>query len=60
MTWSGWGQWRLIRPTIDLQRSGSLPSSLRVDPAIAHLLQALLNTPPTPAKPPARRAWTRI
>ena len=37
------GQWRLIRPTIDLQRSGSLPSSLRVDPAIAHLLQALLN-----------------
>ena len=54
------GQWRLIRPTIDLQRSGSLPSSLRVDPAIAHLLQALLNTPPTPAKPPARRAWTCI
>ena len=37
------GQWRLIRPTIDLQRSGSLPSSLRVDPAIAHLPQALLN-----------------
>ncbi|AUA56778.1 Sensor histidine kinase regB [Achromobacter spanius] len=37
------GQWRLIRPTIDLQRSGALPPSLRVDPAIAHLLQALLN-----------------
>ncbi len=37
------GQWRLIRPTIDLQRSGALPGSLRVDPAIAHLLQALLN-----------------
>lgn len=37
------GQWRLIRPTIDLQRSGTLPASLRVDPAIAHLLQALLN-----------------
>jgi len=37
------GQWRLIRPTIDLQRSGTLPTSLRVDPAIAHLLQALLN-----------------
>ncbi|WP_241047355.1 ATP-binding protein [Achromobacter xylosoxidans] len=37
------GQWRLIRPTIDLQRSGALPASLRVDPAIAHLLQALLN-----------------
>lgn len=37
------GQWRLIRPTIDLQRSGTLPASLRVDPAIAHLPQALLN-----------------
>lgn len=37
------GQWRLIRPTIDLQRSGTLPASLRVDPAIAHLLQAPLN-----------------
>ncbi|MCZ8393418.1 ATP-binding protein [Achromobacter xylosoxidans] len=37
------GQWRLIRPTIDLQRSGTLPASLRVDPAIAHPLQALLN-----------------
>lgn len=37
------GQWRLIRPTIDLRRSGTLPASLRVDPAIAHLLQALLN-----------------
>jgi two-component system sensor histidine kinase RegB len=37
------GQWRLIRPTIDLQRSGTLPTSLRVDPAIAPLLQALLN-----------------
>lgn len=37
------GQWRLIRPTIDLQRSGTLPASLRVDPAIAHLLQELLN-----------------
>lgn len=34
------GQWRLIRPTIDLRRSGTLPASLRVDPAIAHLLQA--------------------
>lgn len=37
------GQWRLIRPTIDLRRTGSLPESLRVEPAIAHLLQALLN-----------------
>ncbi|MBO9355553.1 sensor histidine kinase [Bordetella petrii] len=37
------GQWRLVRPTIDLQRTGELPASLRVEPAIAHLLQALLN-----------------
>ncbi|AHV93253.1 his Kinase A domain protein [Bordetella holmesii ATCC 51541] len=37
------GQWRLIRPTIDLRRTGSLPESLRVEPSIAHLLQALLN-----------------
>ncbi len=37
------GQWRLIRPTIDLHRTGSLPGALRVEPAIAHLLQALLN-----------------
>ncbi|AZY48318.1 ATP-binding protein [Bordetella avium] len=37
------GQWRLVRPTIDLRRTGSLPESLRVEPAIAHLLQALLN-----------------
>ena len=37
------GQWRLVRPTIDLRRTGTLPPSLRVEPAIAHLLQALLN-----------------
>jgi two-component system sensor histidine kinase RegB len=36
-------QWKLVRPTIDLQRTGMLPDTLRVDPAIAHLLQALLN-----------------
>ncbi|MDQ8034779.1 sensor histidine kinase [Bordetella genomosp. 1] len=36
-------QWRLVRPTIDLRRTGTLPPSLRVEPAIAHLLQALLN-----------------
>lgn len=36
-------QWRLVRPTIDLRRTGELPASLRVEPAIAHLLQALLN-----------------
>ncbi|MCD0504463.1 ATP-binding protein [Bordetella petrii] len=37
------GQWRLVRPAIDLHRTGELPATLRVEPAIAHLLQALLN-----------------
>ncbi|GAA4325894.1 ATP-binding protein [Pigmentiphaga soli] len=37
------GQWRLVRPAIELRRTGSLPASLRVDPSVAHLLQALLN-----------------
>ncbi|HEY0296553.1 MAG TPA: ATP-binding protein [Bordetella sp.] len=37
------GQWTLVRPAIELHRAGELPASLRVEPAIAHLLQALLN-----------------
>ncbi|MDM9559132.1 MULTISPECIES: ATP-binding protein [Bordetella] len=37
------GQWRLVRPTVDLHRTGELPATLRVEPAIAHLIQALLN-----------------
>lgn len=36
-------QWKLVRPTIELSRTGTLPASLRVEPAIAHLIQALLN-----------------
>lgn len=36
-------QWRLVRPTATLRRRGELPAQLRVEPAIAHLLQALLN-----------------
>lgn len=36
-------QWRLVRPTIELQRTGELPAALRVEPAISHLIQALLN-----------------
>jgi len=36
-------QWRLVRPTIDLRRSGSIMDCVRVDPAVGHLLQALLN-----------------
>lgn len=36
-------RWQLVRPTIELQRQGSLPANLRVEPSIGHLLQALLN-----------------
>jgi two-component system, sensor histidine kinase RegB len=36
-------RWQLVRPTIDLYRSGSLPPWLQVAPAVGHLLQALLN-----------------
>ncbi|MDR2871010.1 MAG: sensor histidine kinase [Xanthomonadaceae bacterium] len=37
------GQWRLLRPDIELHRSGQLPPALRVEPAISHLLQTLLD-----------------
>jgi two-component system sensor histidine kinase RegB len=36
-------QWQLVRPTIELQRSGSIAGFEKVDPAVGHLLQALLN-----------------
>lgn len=36
-------QWQLVRPTIDLHRTGALGGFDRVDSAIGHLLQALLN-----------------
>ncbi|KRG70891.1 ATP-binding protein [Pseudoxanthomonas dokdonensis] len=36
-------RWQLIRPTVQLQRAIALPSQLRVQPAVGHLLQALLN-----------------
>jgi two-component system sensor histidine kinase RegB len=36
-------QWRLVRPAVVLQRTGAVPETLRVDPAVGHLLQALLN-----------------
>lgn len=36
-------RWILVRPTIALVRSGHVDASVRVDPAIGHLLQALLN-----------------
>jgi two-component system sensor histidine kinase RegB len=36
-------QWQLVRPTIQLQRSGSTSSFGQVDRSVGHLLQALLN-----------------
>jgi two-component system, sensor histidine kinase RegB len=36
-------QWQLVRPAIDLHRSGSIAGFEKVDPAVGHLLQALLN-----------------
>jgi two-component system, sensor histidine kinase RegB len=36
-------RWQLVRPTIELHRTGSMQGLERVDPAVGHLLQALLN-----------------
>jgi two-component system sensor histidine kinase RegB len=36
-------RWQLVRPTVDLHRSGSMELSQKIDPAVGHLLQALLN-----------------
>jgi two-component system sensor histidine kinase RegB len=36
-------QWQLVRPTIELHRTGSIAGFEQVDPAVGHLLQALLN-----------------
>ena len=36
-------QWQLVRPTIELCRSGSIAGFEKVDPSVGHLLQALLN-----------------
>jgi two-component system sensor histidine kinase RegB len=36
-------RWQLVRPTIELNRSGSIAGHERVDAAVGHLLQALLN-----------------
>jgi two-component system sensor histidine kinase RegB len=36
-------RWLLVRPTIELQRTGALPPWLAVDASTGHLLQALLN-----------------
>jgi two-component system, sensor histidine kinase RegB len=36
-------RWQLVRPTIELRRTGNSAGLDKVDPAIGHLLQALLN-----------------
>lgn len=36
-------RWRLVRPTVDLHRTGSTGPLEKVDVAVGHLLQALLN-----------------
>lgn len=36
-------RWRLVRPAVELRRSGALPRGLRVERAVGHLLLALLN-----------------
>lgn len=36
-------RWQLIRPTVELQRTGALPPWLAADASTGHLLQALLN-----------------
>lgn len=36
-------RWQLVRPEVELTRSGNVPKALRIDPGVGHLLQALLN-----------------
>ena len=36
-------RWQLVRPTVQLLRSGHVDAAARIDPAVAHMLQALLN-----------------
>jgi two-component system sensor histidine kinase RegB len=36
-------RWRLVRPAVELTRSGSITGFESADPAVGHLLQALLN-----------------
>jgi two-component system sensor histidine kinase RegB len=36
-------RWQLVRPTTELQRTGSPTAPGRIDPAVGHLIQALLN-----------------
>ena len=36
-------RWRLVRPTVELSRTGTISGLRKVDPAVGHLLQVLLN-----------------
>jgi two-component system, sensor histidine kinase RegB len=36
-------RWQLVRPTVDLERTGIIDGEHRVDASVGHLLQALLN-----------------
>jgi two-component system, sensor histidine kinase RegB len=36
-------RWRLVRPTVELHRTGSIAAAQKVDVAVGHLVQALLN-----------------
>jgi two-component system sensor histidine kinase RegB len=36
-------RWQLLRPTIELRRTGTVASDAQVDPAVGYLLQALLS-----------------
>jgi len=36
-------RWQLVRPAVELRRTGSVAGLQKVDPAVGHLLQALLN-----------------
>lgn len=36
-------RWQLVRPTVELRRSGDAVGAGHLDPAVGHLLQALLN-----------------
>jgi len=36
-------RWRLVRPAVELRRTGSTARLDQIDPAVGHLLQALLN-----------------
>jgi uncharacterized circularly permuted ATP-grasp superfamily protein len=44
-------RWRLVRPTVDLRRTGLIAAEQKVDPAVGHLVQVLLNNLRAVAQP---------